>query len=91
MVCFGLGGCKKHTHATDKLFLHVQTSAGGAAAPSASTPPSAESDPASNKQHGRRISTSKEDVSQLSPEAIAARVSSTNPAQADGRTDHSVA
>jgi hypothetical protein len=47
-VCFGLGGRKKHTRTTDKLFLQVQTSAGGATAPSASTPPSAESDPASN-------------------------------------------
>jgi hypothetical protein len=42
----GLGGRKKHTHTTDKLFLQVQTSIRGAAAPSASTPPSAESDPA---------------------------------------------
>jgi hypothetical protein len=47
-VCFGLGGRKKHTHTTDKLFLQVQTSIGGAAAPSASTPPSAESYPASD-------------------------------------------
>jgi hypothetical protein len=47
-VCLGLGGHKKHTHTTDKLFLQDQTSVGGAAAPSASTPPSAESDPASN-------------------------------------------
>jgi hypothetical protein len=47
-VCLGLGGRKKHTHTTDKLFLQVQTSIGGAAAPSASTPPSAESDPASD-------------------------------------------
>ena len=47
-ICLGLGGCKKHTHTTDKLFLQVQTSIGGAEAPSASTPPSAESDPASN-------------------------------------------
>jgi hypothetical protein len=39
---------KKHMHTTDKLFLQVQTSIGGAAAPSASTPPSAESDPASD-------------------------------------------
>jgi hypothetical protein len=44
----GLGGRKKHTHTTDKLFLQVQTPIGGAAAPSASTPPSAESDPASD-------------------------------------------
>jgi hypothetical protein len=48
MVCLGLGGCKKHTHTTDKLFLQAQTSVGGAAAPSASTPPSAESGPASD-------------------------------------------
>jgi hypothetical protein len=47
MICLGLSGCKKHTHTTDKLFLQVQTSVGGAAAPSASTPPSPESDPAS--------------------------------------------
>jgi hypothetical protein len=48
MTCLGLGGRKKHTHTTDKLFLQVQTSIGGAAAPSASTPPSAESGPASD-------------------------------------------
>jgi hypothetical protein len=39
---------KKRTHTIDKLILQVQTSMGGAAAPSASTPPSAESDPASD-------------------------------------------
>jgi hypothetical protein len=48
MICLGLGGRKKHTHTTDKLILQVQTSVGGPAAPSASTPPSAESDPASD-------------------------------------------
>jgi hypothetical protein len=47
-ICLGLGGHKKHTHTTNKLFLQVQTSIGGAAAPSASTPPSAESGPASD-------------------------------------------
>jgi hypothetical protein len=47
-VCLGLVGRKKHTHTTDKLFLQDQTSAGGAAAPSVSIPPSAESDPASD-------------------------------------------
>jgi hypothetical protein len=46
MICLGLGGRKKHTHTTDKLFLQVQTSIGVAAAPSASSPPLAESDPA---------------------------------------------
>jgi hypothetical protein len=48
MICLGLGGRKKHTHTTDKLFLQVQTSIGGAAAPSASSPPSTESGPASD-------------------------------------------
>jgi hypothetical protein len=47
-VCLGLGDRKKHTHTTDKLFLQDQTAVGGAAAPSASTPRSAESDPASD-------------------------------------------
>jgi hypothetical protein len=48
MTCLGLGGRKKHTHTTDQLFLQVQTSVGGATATPASTPPSAESDPASD-------------------------------------------
>jgi hypothetical protein len=52
MICLGLGGRKKHTHTTDKLFLQVQTSIGGAAAPSASSPPSAESGPASDGDTG---------------------------------------
>jgi hypothetical protein len=52
MMCLGLGGRKKHTHTTDKLFLQVQTSIGGAAAPSASSPPSAEPDPASDGDTG---------------------------------------
>jgi hypothetical protein len=45
-ICLGLGDRKKHTHTTDKLFLQVQTTIGGAAAPSASTPPSTEFGPA---------------------------------------------
>jgi hypothetical protein len=53
MTCLGLGGRKKHTHTTDKLFLQVQTSTGGAAAPSTSSPPSAESDPASDGDTGK--------------------------------------
>jgi hypothetical protein len=49
MVCLGLGGRKKkHTHTTNKLFLQDRTSAGGAAAPSTSIPPSAEFDRASD-------------------------------------------
>ena len=52
MACLGLGGRKNHAHATDKLFLQVLASAGGAAAPSASFPPSAESDLASDGNMG---------------------------------------
>jgi hypothetical protein len=52
MTCLGLGGRKKHTCTTDKLFPQVQTSIGGAAAPSASSPPSAESGPASDGDTG---------------------------------------
>jgi hypothetical protein len=61
--CLGLGGRKKHMHTTDKLFLQVQTSAEGAAAPSASFPPSAEPGPASDGDTGGRISTPREDAS----------------------------
>jgi hypothetical protein len=49
---FGPRRPQKHTHTTNKLFLQVQTSIGGAAAPSASSPPSAESDPASDGNTG---------------------------------------
>jgi hypothetical protein len=63
IICLGLGGRKKHTHTTDKLFLQVQTSTEGETAPSALFPPSAESGPASDDDSGGRISTSKEDVS----------------------------
>jgi hypothetical protein len=61
--CLVLSGRNKHTHTTDKLFLQVQTSIEGAAAPSALFPPSAEFGPASNGDTGGRISTSKEDAS----------------------------
>jgi hypothetical protein len=60
--CLGLGGCNKHTHTTDKLFLQVQTSTEGATAPSALFPPSAGSGLASDDDTGGRISTSKEDA-----------------------------
>jgi hypothetical protein len=59
IICLGLGGRKKHTHTTDKLFLQVQTSTEGAAAPSALFPPSAESGPASDGDAGGRICTSR--------------------------------
>jgi hypothetical protein len=60
--CLGLGGRNKHMHTTDKLFLQDHTSTEGAAAPSASFPPSAESGPALNDDSSGRISTSKEDA-----------------------------
>jgi hypothetical protein len=55
--CLGLSGREKHVHATDKLFLQVQASAGGAAAPSALFPPSAEPGPTSDGDPGERTST----------------------------------
>jgi hypothetical protein len=55
--CLGLGGHEKHAHATDKLFLQVQASAGGAAAPSALFPPSTEPGTASDDDPGERTST----------------------------------
>jgi hypothetical protein len=62
LKCLGLSGREKHTHATDKLFLQVQTSVGGAAVPSAMFPPSAEPGPASDGDTGGGISTPKEDA-----------------------------
>jgi hypothetical protein len=62
LKCLGLSSRKKHMHASDKLFLQVQTSAGGAAAPSATFSPTAESGPASDGDTGGGISTSKENA-----------------------------
>jgi hypothetical protein len=62
LKCLGPSGREKHTHASDKLFLQVQTSAGGGAAPSASFPPSVESSPASDGDTSGGISTSKENA-----------------------------
>jgi hypothetical protein len=45
---FGPQRPQKNIHTTNKLILQVQTSIGGTIAPSASTPPSAKSDPASD-------------------------------------------
>jgi hypothetical protein len=52
MICLGLDDRKRHTHATDKLFLQVQTSTEGTTAPSALFPPSARSGPASDDDTG---------------------------------------
>jgi hypothetical protein len=63
LKCLGPSSREKHMHTSDKLFLQVRTSAGGAAAPSATFPPSADPGPASDGDSGGRISTSKEDAS----------------------------
>jgi hypothetical protein len=89
MICLGLDGRKKHTHTTDKLILQVQTSIGGQQHPR-------------RRLHLRRnparprTATLWEDVHlegrcQHRAWAIAARVSSRNPAQADGLISRSVA
>jgi hypothetical protein len=62
LKCLGLSGREKHVHATDKLFLQVQTLAEGAAVPSATFPPSAEPGLASDGDTGGGISTPKEDA-----------------------------
>jgi hypothetical protein len=85
----GLGGRKKHTHTTDKLFLQVQTSIGGQQHPR-------------RRLHLRRNPTRPRTAAQsedLHLEgrcqhrawAIVVGVSSRNPARADGRTGRSVA
>jgi hypothetical protein len=62
MICLGLGGRKKHTHTTDKLILQVQTSIGGSSTLGVDST-FGRIRPGLGRQHGRRISTSKEDVS----------------------------
>jgi hypothetical protein len=61
-VCLGLGGRKKHTHTTDKLILQVQTSIGGSSTLGVDSTFGGIR-PGLGRRHGRRISTSKEDVS----------------------------
>jgi hypothetical protein len=89
MICLGLGGCKKHTRTTDKLFLQVQTS-------------TEEQQHPRRRLHLRRnlarprTATQAEDLHlegrcQQRAWAIAARVSSRNPARADGSVGRSVA
>jgi hypothetical protein len=85
----GLSGRKKHTHTTNKLILQVQTSIGGQQHPR-------------RRFHYRRnltrprTATRSEDLPlegrrQHRAWAIAARVSSRNPAQADGLISRPVA
>jgi hypothetical protein len=70
--CLGLGGRKEHIHTPNKLLRQNQTSPGGGAAPSASSPPSARSGPAPDGDTSGRISTSKEDASTALGPATAA-------------------
>jgi hypothetical protein len=62
MICLGLGGRKKHTHTTDKLFLQVQTSVRGSSSTLGIDSTFGGIQPGLGQQHGRRISTSKENV-----------------------------
>jgi hypothetical protein len=72
LKCLGPSGREKHTHASDKPFLQVQTSTGGGAAPSASFPPSAESGPVLRKgsSPSGRLGWPLRSLSQLSPEDL---------------------
>jgi hypothetical protein len=70
--CLGLGGHEKHMHTPNKLLQQNQTSPGGRAAPSASSPPPARSGPVPDGDMSRRISTSKEDASTVLGPATAA-------------------
>jgi hypothetical protein len=90
IVCLGLGGRKKHMHTTGEPILQVQMSRAG------------EQQHPRRQLHLRRSSTEprtatrSEDLRsegrrQHHARAIAARVSSRNPARADGSTGHSVA
>jgi hypothetical protein len=63
LKCLVPSGREKHTHASDELFLQVQTSVGGAATPLATFPPSAGPGPASDGDTGGRTSTPREDAS----------------------------
>jgi hypothetical protein len=58
---------KKHTHTTDKLFLQVQTSIGGSSSTLGIDSTFGGVRPSLGRRHGRRISTSKKDVS-IAPE-----------------------
>jgi hypothetical protein len=62
-VCLGLGGRKKHTRTTDKLFLQVQTSVGVSSNTLGIDSTFGGIWPDLGWRHDRRISTSKEDVS----------------------------
>jgi hypothetical protein len=89
MICLGLGGRKKHTRTTDKLFLQVQTSTRGQQHPRRCL------HLRQNLARPRTV-TRVEDLHlegrcQHRAWAIATRVSSRNPARADGLSGRSVA
>jgi hypothetical protein len=85
----GLGGHKKHTHTTDKLILQVQTSIGGQQHPRRQL--HLRRNPAQPRTVTRSEDLHLEGRREHHARAIAARVSSKNPARADGRTGRSVA
>jgi hypothetical protein len=87
MICLGLGGRRKHMHTTGELILQAQTSMEG------------ERQHPRRQLHLRRCptkprtATRSEDLRsegrrQHRAQAIAARVSSRNPARADGSAGH---
>jgi hypothetical protein len=88
-VCLGLGGRKKHTHTTDKLILQVQTSIGGQQHPRRRL--HLQRNPVRPRTATRSEDLHLEGRRQHRAWAIAARVSSRNPARADGSTSRSVA
>jgi hypothetical protein len=88
--CLGLDDRNKHTHTTDKLFLQVQTSTEGAAAPSAFVSTFGGIWPGLGRRHGR-YDLYLEGGRQHRAWAIAARVSARVPTRADTSTGRSVA
>jgi hypothetical protein len=85
----GLDCRKKHTHTTDKLILQVHTSIGGQQHPRRRL--HLRRNPARPRTATQSENLHLEGRCQHRAWAIAARVSSKNPAQADGLTSRSVA
>jgi hypothetical protein len=89
MICLGLDGRKKHTHTTNKLILQVQTSIGGSSTLGVDS--TLGGIRPSLGQATRSEDLHLEGRCQHHAWAIAARVSSRNPAQAGGLISRSVA
>jgi hypothetical protein len=88
-VCLGLGGHKKHTHTTDKLFLQDQTSVGEQQHPRRRL--HLQRNPTRPRTATRSEDLYLEETCRHHAWAIAARVSSGNPARVDGSTGRFVA